>query len=244
MSRREELKQELAVGVLRGEAPRVVELTREGLALGLTPDEILWQALIPGLEEVGRRFETGEFFVPEMLIAARAMQGALNIVKPLMLQAGNAKSLGKCVMGTIKGDMHDIGKNLCNIMLEGAGFQVIDIGVNAAPAKFVAAVQEHRPGLVGLSAFLTTTMPMFKVTIQALEAAGLRDGLKIMVGGAPVTQEYADKSGADGYARDASKTVSLAKQLLGVTTETEVPANLVAAVDALEKMVRSAREKE
>jgi 5-methyltetrahydrofolate--homocysteine methyltransferase len=136
--------------------------------------------------------------------------------------------------------MHDIGKNLCDIMLEGAGFKVIDLGVNVPPAKFVAAIQEHHPDVLGMSAFLTTTMPMFKVTIQALQDAGVRDQVKVMVGGAPVTPDYATKSGADGYARDASKTVALAKQLIGNTTPTELSTDLTGAVAAIEKMMGAA----
>ena len=164
---------------------------------------MLYDALIPSLEEVGARFERGDFFVPEMLIAARAMQGALDILRPLLAETG-AQTVGTYVMGTVKGDVHDIGKNLVNIMLEGAGFTVHDLGVNVAPEVFIDAINEHKPDIVGFSAFLTTTMPMFKANINALEKAGIRDNVIVMVGGAPVTQEYADKVGADGYAADAS----------------------------------------
>jgi 5-methyltetrahydrofolate--homocysteine methyltransferase len=174
---------------------------------------MLYDALIPSLEEVGARFERGDFFVPEMLIAARAMQGALDILRPLLAETGAAQ-IGTYVMGTVKGDVHDIGKNLVNIMLEGAGFTVYDLGVNVAPETFVEQVQEHNPDIVGFSAFLTTTMPMFKANINALEKAGIRDEVIVMVGGAPVTQEYADKVGADGYAADASAAVRLAKDLI------------------------------
>jgi methylmalonyl-CoA mutase cobalamin-binding domain/chain len=179
----------------------------------MDPESMLYDALIPSLEEVGARFERGDFFVPEMLIAARAMQGALDILRPLLAETG-AQTVGTYVMGTVKGDVHDIGKNLVNIMLEGAGFEVIDLGVQVAPEKFVSAIEEHHPDIVGFSAFLTTTMPMFKANINALEKAGLRDSVVIMVGGAPVTQEYADAVGADGYAADASATVKRAKDLL------------------------------
>jgi methylmalonyl-CoA mutase cobalamin-binding domain/chain len=234
---KEEILKGLYENTLWGKAPPVVELTNEGLEVGLTPLEMLFQALIPALEEVGRRFEIGEFFVPEMLIAARAMQGAMNILKPLMIETG-IPTVGTFLMLTVKGDMHDIGKNLCDIMLEGAGFKVIDLGVNVAPATIVKAVQEHEPHLVGFSAFLTTTMPMFKVNIQALQDAGLRDKVKILCGGAPVTPEYATKSGADGYAKDASEIVRVAKKLIGVTTETEVPSALSAAVKAIEDMAK------
>jgi 5-methyltetrahydrofolate--homocysteine methyltransferase len=196
-----------------GNAPAVLELTRKGLDDGLTPSQLLFDALIPSLEEVGARFERGDFFVPEMLIAGRAMSGALEILRPLLAQTG-AETVGTFLMGTVKGDVHDIGKNLVNIMLEGAGFQVIDIGVQAAPEKFIAGIEEHKPDIVGMSAFLTTTMPMFKANINALEKAGLRDQVIVMVGGAPVTQEYADVCGADGYAADAATAVRRAKDLL------------------------------
>ena len=196
-----------------GNKPAVLELTQKGLAEGLTPSQLLFDALIPSLEEVGARFERGDFFVPELLIAGKAMSGALDILRPLLAQTG-AETIGTFLMGTVKGDVHDIGKNLVNIMLEGAGFEVIDIGVQAAPEKFIAGIEEHKPDLVGMSAFLTTTMPMFKANINAIEKAGLRDQVIIMVGGAPVTQEYADVSGADGYAADAATAVRRAKDLL------------------------------
>ena len=198
---------------LVGDKPAVVELTDQGLEEGLGPEQMLFEALIPALEEVGARFERGDFFVPEMLIAARAMQGALDILRPLLAETG-AQQVGTYVMGTVKGDVHDIGKNLVNIMLEGAGFEVIDLGVQVAPEKFVAAIEEHQPDIVGFSAFLTTTMPMFKANMNALEKAGIRSDVIVMVGGAPVTQEYADAVGADGYAADASATVKRAKDLL------------------------------
>jgi methylmalonyl-CoA mutase cobalamin-binding domain/chain len=198
---------------LVGNAPEVLRLTEHGLAEGMGPETILFDALIPALEEVGARFERGDFFVPEMLIAGRAMAGALEVLRPLLAQTG-AETVGKFVMGTVKGDVHDIGKNLVNIMLEGAGFEVIDLGVQVPPERFVAAIEEHRPDIVGFSAFLTTTMPMFKANINALQKSGLRDQVIVLVGGAPVTQEYADAVGADGYAADASQAVKLAKDLI------------------------------
>ena len=213
MSREEEIRAGLFEHTLNGHAPEVKALTEEGLALGMDPMDILFKALIPSLEEVGRRFEKGDFFVPEMLIAARAMQGALDILRPLLAETG-AKPIGTVVIGTVKGDVHDIGKNLCNIMLEGAGFTVIDLGVNVPPEKFVEQIGEHNPDIVGFSAFLTTTMPMFKANINALEKAGIRDDVIVMVGGAPVTQEYADAVGADGYSADASSAVKMAKELI------------------------------
>jgi corrinoid protein of di/trimethylamine methyltransferase len=209
----DEILQGLFDNTLVGNAPVVKDLTNEGLGMGMDPETLLYDALIPSLEEVGARFERGDFFVPEMLIAARAMQGALDILRPLLAETG-AKPIGTFVMGTVKGDVHDIGKNLVNIMLEGAGFTVWDLGVNVPPEKFVEQVAEHEPDIVGFSAFLTTTMPMFKANINALEKSGLRDKVIVMVGGAPVTQEYADAVGADGYAADASTAVRLAKSLI------------------------------
>ena len=209
----DEILQGLFDNTLIGNAPEVKDLVNAGLADDMEPESMLYDALIPSLEEVGARFERGDFFVPEMLIAGKAMAGALEILRPLLAETG-AQTIGKIVMGTVKGDVHDIGKNLVNIMFEGAGFQVIDLGVQVAPEKFIAAIVEHKPDIVGFSAFLTTTMPMFKANINALQKAGLRDQVIVMVGGAPVTQEYADVVGADGYAADASAAVVRAKELL------------------------------
>jgi methylmalonyl-CoA mutase cobalamin-binding domain/chain len=209
----EEVLKGLYENTLVGNAPEVKDLTNQGLEEGLEPEKLLYEALIPSLEEVGARFERGDFFVPEMLIAARAMQGALDILRPLLAETG-VQTIGTYVMGTVKGDVHDIGKNLVNIMLEGAGFTVYDLGVNVAPEVFIEKINEHQPDIVGFSAFLTTTMPMFKANINALEKAGIRDDVIVMVGGAPVTQEYADMVGADGYAADASTAVRLAKDLI------------------------------
>jgi 5-methyltetrahydrofolate--homocysteine methyltransferase len=209
----EEILQLLYDETLVGNAPAVRGGVEEGLEQGLEPERMLYDALIPSLEEVGARFERGDFFVPEMLIAGKAMAGALEILRPLLAETG-AQTIGKIVMGTVKGDVHDIGKNLVNIMFEGAGFEVIDLGVQVAPEKFIAAIQQHQPDIVGFSAFLTTTMPMFKANINALQKAGLREQVIVMVGGAPVTQEYADVVGADGYAADASAAVVKAKELL------------------------------
>ena len=209
----DEILQGLFDNTLVGNAPEVKDLVNQGLEDGLGPESMLYDALIPSLEEVGARFERGDYFVPEMLIAARAMQGALDILRPLLAETG-ARQVGTYVMGTVKGDVHDIGKNLVNIMLEGAGFTVYDLGVNVAPETFVEQVLEHKPDVVGFSAFLTTTMPMFKANINALEKAGIRDEVIVMVGGAPVTQAYADAVGADGYAADASTAVRLAKDLI------------------------------
>jgi methylmalonyl-CoA mutase cobalamin-binding domain/chain len=198
---------------LVGDKPTVVELTQQGLDAGIEPETMLFESLIPALEEVGARFERGDFFVPEMLIAGRAMQGALDILRPLLVASGT-ETIGTFLMGTVKGDVHDIGKNLVDIMLEGAGFKVIDLGVQVAPETFVEAIKENKPDVVGFSAFLTTTMPMFKVNIEAIEKAGLRDDVIILVGGAPVTQEYADAVGADGYSADAAGATRKAKAML------------------------------
>jgi methanogenic corrinoid protein MtbC1 len=214
MSREDDILDALYDNTIDGKRAEVVALTKEALAAGMDPLVILFDALIPGLEEVGRLFEEGTFFVPEMLVAARAMQGAMDELRPLLAQT-ETKPLGVFVMGTVKGDIHDVGKNLCNIMLEGAGFQVIDLGVNVPEQAFVDAIREHRPDAVGLSAFLTTTIPMFIPTIEAITAAGLRDDVLIFVGGAPVTQEYCNQVGADGYAPNASALVRELKAKMG-----------------------------
>lgn len=214
----EEILKALYDETLVGNAPEVLSLTNTGLELGMEPQSMLFEALIPSLEEVGARFERGDFFVPEMLIAGRAMAGAMARLRPLLAETG-VETVGKFLMGTVKGDVHDIGKNLVNIMLEGAGFEVIDLGVQVPPEKFVEKILEHQPDIVGMSAFLTTTMPMFKANLNALQKAGIRDQVIVMVGGAPVTQEYADAVGADGYAADASATVKRAKALLKARRE-------------------------
>jgi methylmalonyl-CoA mutase cobalamin-binding domain/chain len=209
----DEILQGLYDNTLVGNGPAVLDLTNQALAQGMEPGTLLFDALIPALEEVGARFERGDFFVPEMLIAGKAMAGSMEVLRPLLADTG-VQTIGKFLMGTVKGDVHDIGKNLVNIMLEGAGFEVIDLGVQVAPEAFLAAIEEHQPDIVGFSAFLTTTMPMFKANMNVLEKAGVRDQVIVMVGGAPVTQEYADAVGADGYAPDASAAVKVAKQLL------------------------------
>ena len=216
MSRADDLLDELYDNTIDGERDEVIALTNEGLELGMDPLVILFDGLIPALEEVGRLFEEGTFFVPEMLVAAKAMQGAMDVLRPLLAKTG-AKPTGVFVMGTVKGDIHDIGKNLCNIMLEGAGFEVIDLGVNVPEQAFVDAIREHKPDAVGMSAFLTTTMPMFIPAIEAIQQAGFRDDVIIYVGGAPVTQEYCDKVGADGYAPNASVLVRELKAKMGIS---------------------------
>ena len=207
--------QELADALAAGNANKVKELTEKALAEGISAGQIIKEGLIPGMAAVGERFKKNEIYVPEVLIAARAMQAGLSIVKPLLTEAEAAERLGVVCIGTVKGDLHDIGKNLVAMMLEGAGFEVIDLGVDVAPEKFVQAVKEHNADFVALSALLTTTMVNMKETIQALTDAGLRDSVKVLVGGAPVTQAFADDIGADGYAPDSGTAVDVAKKLIG-----------------------------
>ena len=200
--------------VLNGEMDEVTGYVQVALDAQIDPGVILNQGMISAMQEVGRLFEEGEYFVPEMLIAARAMQDGLALLKPHLVQA-NVQSAGKVVVGTVKGDLHDIGKNLVTMMLEGAAFEIVDLGVDVPPEKFVEAVKAHQPKLVGLSALLTTTMPSMRTTIDALKAAGVRDQVKVIVGGAPVTETFAHDIGADGFAPDASHAVKLAKSLVG-----------------------------
>ncbi len=209
----EQLIQEISDGVLNGDAAAVNEKVQAALDTGLEASHILNDGMIATMAEVGRLFEEGEYFVPEMLISARAMQAGLSILKPYLVDS-NIQSAGKVVIGTVKGDLHDIGKNLVAMMLEGAGFEVIDLGSDVQPEKFVAAVRDSDAQIVAMSALLTTTMPAMTTTIQALQAAGLRDQIKVIIGGAPITEDYAQKIGADGFAPDASRAVSIAKTLV------------------------------
>ena len=209
----EDLKQ-LYDAIVEGQAGKAKTLTTNALAEGVDPQEILNKFMIPAMDEVGRRFETNEYFVPELLIAARAMKGALELIKPKLVATG-AKPIGKVAIGTVKGDLHDIGKNLVAAMLEGGGFEIIDLGVDVTPEKFVGAVKEKGANVIALSALLTTTMPSMKTTIEGLKEAGVRNLVKVMIGGAPVTQKYADEIGADGYSDNASAAVALARKLVG-----------------------------
>jgi 5-methyltetrahydrofolate--homocysteine methyltransferase len=202
----------LAESVIAGRRADADRETREALAGGVSPRAILAEGLIAPMAEVGARFERGEFYVPEMLVAARAMQAGLAVLKPHLAEGG-VQMRGKVVIGTVKGDLHDIGKNLVAMMLEGAGFEVIDLGTDVAPEKFAAAVREHKPSLVGMSALLTTTMKAMQPTIEAIEDIGLRTQVKVLVGGAPITEDFAKSIGADGYAADASRAVAIAKSL-------------------------------
>ncbi len=206
----------LSTAVLEGKEERVPKLVQKGLDEGLVPKDILDNGLIVGMNEVGARFKRGDMFVPEVLMAAKSMQAGLTVLRPELVASG-AKLIGTIVMGTVKGDLHDIGKNLVGMMCEGAGFEVIDLGFNVEPEKFIEAIKEHQPNIVGMSALLTTTMRAMGHTIQAIEEAGLRDQVKIMVGGAPVDAEFAERIGADGYGSNAPSGSDLAKRLVGAS---------------------------
>jgi 5-methyltetrahydrofolate--homocysteine methyltransferase len=207
------LLQQIAEKLYDGKNDAVAALTQQALDAGLTAAEILNGGLVVGMDRVGEDFKNGDLFVPEVLIAARAMHAGMDILRPLLAES-DVPPAGKVVIGTVAGDLHDIGKNLVVMMLEGGGFDVIDVGTDTAPDKFVAAVKAEKPDLVGLSALLTTTMPVMQKTIDALTEAGLRGSVKVMIGGAPVTQVYADEIGADGYAPDAASAVDLARALV------------------------------
>ena len=202
--------------LILGDKETVARKTREGLDLAMDPKALIFRGLIPGMDVVGEKFRRNEYYVPQVLLSARAMYAGLDLLKPLITNAGGGQSFGVVVIGTAQGDLHDIGKNLVAMMLEGAGFKVVNLGRDVAPEKFVAAVQEHGAQIVGISALMTTTMPAMKRTIDALAKAGVRERVKVMIGGAPVNQAYADEIGADGYAKDSTQAVVRAKQLLGV----------------------------
>jgi len=207
----EDLKQ-LHDAILVGNNKLSREVTEKALAQGVDPQVLVQQYMIPAMDEVGRRYEANEYFVPELLIAARAMKASLELIRPLLAERG-AEPAGRVVIGTVKGDLHDIGKNLVAAMLEGAGFEVIDLGVDVAAEKFIAAIKERRASLVAMSALLTTTMTSMKSTIDAFQAAGVRGAVKVMIGGAPVTEKYATEIGADGYSSNANGAVALARKL-------------------------------
>ena len=199
--------------VLEGDKDAATENVQAALDAGTDAGVILQEALIPAMGEVGRQFEAGEYYVPEMLIAARAMQSGLALLKPLLVDSG-VKPTGTVAIGTVKGDLHDIGKNLVGMMLEGAGFEINDLGTDVSPEQYIAAINDGDVDIIAMSALLTSTMPMMEKTIKAFDEAGLRDTVKIIIGGAPVTNEYAEKIGADGFAPDASQAASLAKTLV------------------------------
>lgn len=204
--------QKITETLITGDGDTLKQLVTEALESGTGASEILQQGLIVGMDIVGEKMENGDMFIPEVLMAAQAMSTSVEILKPLLAE-DESTTAGKVIIGTVKGDLHDIGKNLVAMMMESAGFDVIDLGVDVDPEKFVEAIQVNKPNIVGLSALLTTTMPMMKKSIESIEESGLRDGLKIIVGGAPVTQAFADEIGADGYAADAGSASKIAKAM-------------------------------
>jgi 5-methyltetrahydrofolate--homocysteine methyltransferase len=207
-----DMVQRITEKLYAGDIEAVAESVQDALDAGMAPDKILKEALLGGMDKVGVDFKSGVLFVPEVMFSARAMQSGMDVLRPLLAESDMA-SAGKCVLGTVKGDLHDIGKNLVRMMLDGGGFEAIDLGVDLEPSAFVEAVREHQPDLVGMSALLTTTMSQMKVTIDALKEAGLRDSVKIMIGGAPVTAAFAEQIGADAYAPDAAAAVDVARRL-------------------------------
>lgn len=211
----EELLDEIFAAILDGDIPNAPGKVQAALDAGLSPEKILNEGMIAAMGRVGELYECGDYYVAEMFTSAKALQAALGVLRP-HLQQSDVQAVGTVVIGTVKGDMHDIGKNLVTMMLEGAGFKVVDLGADVHPSRFVSAVQEHNPDIVAFSALLTTTMPSMKTTIDALAEAGLRERIKVMVGGAPVNDEYAEHIHADGYAPDASQAVALAKALIAV----------------------------
>jgi len=199
--------------ILAGDAESAIQVTNEAIAAGTDPQQLVTEHMITAMDEVGQRFERAEYFVPEMLIAARAMKGALQLLRPLLAARG-IQPLGRVVIGTVKGDLHDIGKGLVASMLEGGGFEVIDLGVDVPAATFLAECQQHQADIIAVSALLTTTMTGMKSVVQAVRDAGLSDRCQVIIGGAPVTQQYADAIGADGYSDSASGAVALARRLV------------------------------
>jgi len=206
----------LSTAIIEGDVGVMAELTQQALNEGMTAQQVLNDGLMPGMDHVGVEFRAGNMFVPEVLRSAKSMQASMDILKPLLADA-DVKMAGTVLLGTVKGDLHDIGKNLVAMMCEGAGFDVVDLGKDVAPEAFVEAVKEYDPDIIGMSALLTTTMRAMESTIKALEEAGLRDKVKIMIGGAPVTQAFADQIGADGYASNASAAAEMAKKFAGIS---------------------------
>jgi corrinoid protein of di/trimethylamine methyltransferase len=198
--------------ILNGDAKAAKAVTEQALAAGQEPLTLVQEYMMPAMAEVGRRFECNEYFVPELLLSARAMKGALELIRPLLAAKG-AEPVGRVALGTVKGDLHDIGKNLVGAMLEGGGYEVIDLGVNVTPEQFIAAVREKKANIVAMSALLTTTMPSMKQTIDAMKEAGVREQVKVIVGGAPVTEKYAEDIGADGFSESAAGAVAAAKKV-------------------------------
>jgi len=209
-----ELLGKMAESLIAGNIDEVVNLTKEALDGGAAPSDVLDQGLLAGMDVVGQRFKAEEMFIPEVLRCAKCMHGAMEILRPLLAETG-AESIGTLVIGTVKGDLHDIGKNLVGMMFEGAGFEVVDLGIDKEPQEFVDAIKEHKAKLIGMSALLTTTMPKIGETINAINEAGIRDQVKILVGGAPITAAFAEEIGADGYASNAASAVDKGKELVG-----------------------------
>lgn len=207
---------DISTAIIEGNLDAMPGLTREALDEGSSAQEVLDQGLMPGMDHVGVEFRAGNMFVPEVLRSARAMQASMDILRPLLVESG-VKMAGTILLGTVKGDLHDIGKNLVGMMCEGAGFEVVDLGKDVSPEQFVEAVKQNEPQVLGMSALLTTTMRAMEHTIKALEEAGVRDKVKVMIGGAPVTQSFADQIGADGYASNAASASELAKKFVGIT---------------------------
>jgi corrinoid protein of di/trimethylamine methyltransferase len=205
--------QDLYDAILNGDAKKAHAATVAAIAAGVEPMALIQESMVPAMDEVGRLFECEEYFVPELLLAGRAMKGAMELLKPLLVAAGQKMAV-RVVIGTVKGDLHDIGKNIVASMLEGSGFEVIDLGTDVSPENFVAAVEQRKPHVVCMSALLTVTMPAMKLTIDALQTAGLRTQVKVLIGGAPVTHQYAKEIGADGYSENANGAVGLVKNLL------------------------------
>ncbi|MEJ2727085.1 MAG: corrinoid protein [Deltaproteobacteria bacterium] len=210
-----ELLAKMAESLIAGNIDEVVNLTKEALDGGAAPADILDQGLLAGMDVVGQRFKAEEMFIPEVLRCAKCMHGAMEILRPLLAETG-AESIGTLIVGTVKGDLHDIGKNLVGMMFEGAGFNVVDLGIDNEPQVFVDAIKQHKAKLVGMSALLTTTMPKMGETINAIKEAGIRDQVKILVGGAPITSSFAEEIGADGYASNAASAVEKGKELIGI----------------------------
>jgi corrinoid protein of di/trimethylamine methyltransferase len=206
--------QDLYDAILNGDAKKAHAVTEAALAAGAQPMDLIQDSMVPAMDQVGRLFECEDYFVPELLLSGRAMKGAMELLKPLLAASGQRMSV-RVVIGTVKGDLHDIGKNIVASMLEGGGFEVIDLGIDVSPEAFVAAVEERKPQVVCMSALLTVTMPAMKLTIDALQTAGLRTKVKVLIGGAPVTSQYAKEIGADGYSENAGGAVTLVKSLMG-----------------------------
>ena len=208
-----EVLKQMAKDLYNGDDDAVAKLTQKALDEGITAEVVLKNGLLSGMDQVGVDFKAGDLFVPEVLIAARAMHAGMDILRPLLAEA-DVPSAGKVLIGTVEGDLHDIGKNLVGMMLEGGGFDIVDVGTDVPPEKFIEAIKEEQPNVVGMSALLTTTMQSMKQTLKALIEAGVRDDVKVMIGGAPVTRSFAEEIGADGYAPDAASAVELARSLV------------------------------